>query len=70
MYSGPGMVISPYIIYTGSTALDVRKATMWSPNGTPLSVYVRCTPGIPNDVPAAPFTVAKQADVDAASFVK
>ena len=64
------MVTSPFITYNGSVALDVRKSTMWSANGTQVSVYTRCTPGIPNDTPAATFTVAKQADVDAASFVK
>ena len=64
------MVISPYIVYVNGTALDVRKSTMWTAAGTDVSVYTRCTPGIPNLTPAAAFIAAKQADVDAASFVK
>jgi len=64
------MVISPFIVYVNGTALDVRKSVMWTTSGTNVSVYSRCAPGIPNLTPAAAFIVAKQADVDAAAFVK
>jgi len=63
------MVISPFIVYQGATALDVRKSTMWVPQGPDVLVYSRGSPGVPTPTPAAGFEVAKQADVDAAPFV-
>ena len=67
------MVTSPFVLYNGTTALDVRKATMWSAiQGAPtkLGAYVRGTPDIPNPVVLADFIPAKQADCDASAFVK
>jgi hypothetical protein len=65
------MITSPFIVYSGQIALDVRKTTMWSPNGSGiLSTYTRCTTDVPTDVPSVGFLAAKQADLDAAPFVK
>ena len=64
-------VVSPFVVYSGNTALDVRKVTLWSPSSfTVMQVYVRGTPETPNGTPRAAFTAAKQADCDAASFTK
>jgi hypothetical protein len=67
------MVTSPFVIYNGTTALDVRKATMWSAiTGAPtqLGVYIRGTPEIPVPVVTADFIPAKQDDCDASAFVR
>jgi hypothetical protein len=67
------MVTSPFVIYRGSVALDVRKATMWSVTTgdlTKKSCYVRGTPEVPIQAVGTTFDVAKQADCDAAAFVR
>lgn len=63
-------VVSPFVVYNGTSGLDVRKVALWSQSSpTEVQVYVRGTPEAPNTVLSAVFTPAKQADCDASPFV-
>lgn len=67
------MVTSPFVLYVNGTAMDVRKAGLWSvtpEDPLKVNVYIRGTPEVPNQEVAADFFAAKQADCDASPFVR